>query len=61
MTEANFAEPSEAKPPNKPGRKLLFLLSIKPGETWKQFKERVISTAYETGLLKKKPDKAHEG
>jgi hypothetical protein len=43
------------------GKKVLFLLSIKPGETSEQFKERVVATAHETGFLKKKPNEGREG
>jgi hypothetical protein len=54
MGEAKSAQQSESKPPIKQGRKPLFLLSIKPGETWEQFKERVVTTAHETGFLKRR-------
>jgi hypothetical protein len=44
-----------SKPSNetasKPGWQLKFLLSVKPGETIEEFKERVIQAARETGML----------
>ena len=43
------------------GKKILFLLSIKPGETWEQFKERVVTTAHETGFLKRSRTKVARG
>ena len=56
MSEAESAEQSEAKQQTKPGRKLFFLLSIKPGEMFDQFRGRVVTTAHETSFLKKKPN-----
>ena len=37
---------------SKTGHQLKFLLSVKPGETWSEFKLRVIQAARESGLLK---------
>ncbi len=61
MSEAEAAEQSESKPRIKPGKKLLFLLSINPTRASSKFKERVIATAHDTALLKKKPNEAQEG
>jgi hypothetical protein len=61
MSEAESAEQCDPKPPIKQGRKPLFLLSIKPGESFEHFKERVVATAHEAGFLKRSRTSAREG
>jgi hypothetical protein len=49
------SEPETEEPANPSDKKLRFLLSCRPGETWPEFKARVIRAAREAGLLESSP------